>query len=135
MPFAGRRLDDRFSSGVVRAATPIALWGVHFFSAYWVVQFACRLGLEQYAVFGLSWISVALVALTLAAISVLMVMIVLDGRRLNRQGARDHREGLLMFVQVGTAIFALVGVLWSTVPILVAAPCANLYQLKGTSSN
>jgi hypothetical protein len=40
-----------------------------------------------------------------------------------------------MFVQVGTAIFALVGVLWSTVPILVAAPCANLYQLKGTSSN
>lgn len=130
MPTVSKVLDDRFALNTLRAALPIAIWGVHFFIAYWVVQFACQLGFQQYGVFGVSWITVALWTLTAAAIAALVVMIVSDGRRIRAHGEPAEGEGVLMFVQIGIAIFALIGVLWSTVPILVAAPCANLYELN-----
>jgi hypothetical protein len=129
MPTVSRRFDDHFVSAALRVAVPIAIWGVHFFIAYWAIQVACRLGMQQHSIAGISWITVVLWIVTAAAIGVLMVMIVLDGGRVRAQRGRD---GVLLFVQIGTAIFALIGVVWGAVPILVASPCANLYELNAS---
>lgn len=127
MPTVSRKLDDQFLSATVRATVPVAIWGVHFFAAYWAVSFACELGLQHYAVAGISWITVALWALTAAAIGVLIAMIAFDGRRVRAYGERD---GVRKFVQISVAVFALIGVIWSTVPLWAAAPCANPYEFS-----
>ena len=127
MPRVSREFDDHFVSAALRVAVPIAIWGVHFFIAYWAIQVACRLGMQQHFIAGISWITVVLWIATGAAIGVLVVMIVLDGRRVRAPRGRDS---VLMFVQIGTAIFALIGVVWAAVPVLVAPPCANPYKLN-----
>ena len=108
------KLADGFTAGALHGALPMIIWAAHFFVAYASAEVACALQLHRFKPLGLSAPSLWLWAITAAAIAMLMVLTVRAVR--NRRAAAES-GATQATVQIGAAVLALVGVLWSAVPI------------------
>lgn len=117
--------NDRFIAGSVRGALPLLIWAAHFFVTYMSIKTGCALDVQRFAFAGVSAITIFLWSLSAAAIGALVWMLTLEGRAVRR-----HFDGgaTLPVVHIGATLLALAGVLWSSVPIALVPPCANLYQ-------
>lgn len=117
------RKDDRFVAGALQGALPFLIWAAHFFLVYMTIKGACALNLQHSTLGGVAVISAAIWLLSAAAIAALLALGVLWAR-----AARAHRigaGGTLGVVRLGAVVFALVAVVWSTVPIVLVPPCSN----------
>ena len=82
-------------------------------SAYASAEVACALQLHRFTVLGLSAPNLWLWIISAAAIATLLVLTV----RAVRHRRRGESGGHAATVRIGAAVLALVGVLWSAVPI------------------
>ena len=98
----------------------MVIWAAHFFVCYAIAEIACALHLNRFTVLGVAGPKVWLWIISAAAIATLLLMVV----RAVRHGGGDAQSGnTAATVRIGAAVLALVGVLWSAVPIaLVDGP-------------
>lgn len=108
------KLADGFTASALYGVLPLAIWAAHFFLSYASVEVACALHLQRLTLAGVSAPAIWLWVISAAAIAMLLVLTVVAVRR----GRADVESGnTLATVRLGAAILALVGVLWSAVPI------------------
>ena len=104
---------EPWSAQLVQGTAPLVVWGVHFFFSYGCVAAACLRGGGG---------SGTLIAISLLALGVEAVMLKLALRHWQAQGGQD--AGLLAWARAGSALLGVIGVLWSSMPILMLDPCA-----------
>jgi len=122
--------NERFIAGSARGALPLLIWAVHFFVTYISIKSACAMDLQRFALAGVSAISLFIWLLSAVAIGALVWLVALGVHAARSQGSAST----LSIVHAGAAILALAGVLWSTVPIALVAPCANAYDFTSASA-
>jgi hypothetical protein len=114
------RLRSRypFFAGVRSGTAPLLLWALHFAYCYAGVAIGCVAGWQRGAVAGwspLHWLLGLGSAAALAAAAVLLASAWRDA------AVRDG--GLLVRVRVVAAALALVGIGWTSAPVLVLPLC------------
>lgn len=114
--------EDRFLAGARQGVLPLLIWAAHFFLAYAFVAIGCRAGLDDVRVAGMPAIMLVLLGVSVLALGWLVGLVVaaVGGRR--RDGARHPT---LVPVRLAAAVLALVGVLWTTVPMTWLPPCSG----------
>lgn len=118
--------NDRFVAGALQGVLPFLIWAAHFFLVYMAIKAACAVDLQHPLLNGASVISAAIWLLSAAAIAALVGLGALWARPPRAGGA--GAGGTLALVRLGAVLFALVAVVWSTVPIVLVPPCSNAYQ-------
>lgn len=112
------KLADGFTVATFHGVLPLVIWAAHFFLCYASAEIACALDLQRFALGGVSAPIIWLWTISAAAIAALLVLTVLAVRR----GRTDAGSGnTLAAVRIGATVLALVGVLWSAVPIAFIA--------------
>ncbi len=107
-------LADGFTASASRGVLPLVIWAAHFFASYASVEVACALQLQRVTLGGAAALSIWLWILTAVATASLLALTVAAVRH----GQADAgSRSMQATVQVGAAVLALVGVLWSAVPI------------------
>ena len=107
-------LADGFTASASHGVLPLVIWAAHFFASYASVEVACALQLQHVALRGVAALSIWLWILTAVATASLLALTVAAVRC----GRADTDSGSMQAtVRTGAAILALVGVLWSAVPI------------------
>jgi hypothetical protein len=105
---------DGFAVTALHGVLPLIVWAAHFFLSYASAEVACALGLQRFALGNVAALSVWLWVISAAAIATLLVLTVVAVRH----GRSDAESGSTQAtVRIGAAILALIGVLWSAVPI------------------
>lgn len=112
-----RAVADGFAAGTGRVVLPFVIWAAHFFLSYASVEVACALDLQMHRLSGISIVSLWLWATTALAIGALVLLTARAPRNFSAE------SGALAGVQLGASLLALVGVLWSAVPIVFAPSC------------
>ncbi len=107
-------MADGFRASALRGALPMFVWGAHFFLSYASVEVSCALRLHRFKVLDVSALDLWLWSISAAAIATLVVLTV---RAVRRHGADAESCDMHAAVPIGTAVLALVGVVWSAVPI------------------
>lgn len=107
---------DAFWRTVADAATPLAIWGGHFFAAYVFIAIGCRAGLDARMVAGSSALTLGLAALTLLALA--WLVIIMAGSAGSAGASAAPRA-----IRFGTAALAWVAVAWTAIPILLISSC------------
>jgi hypothetical protein len=100
--------DTRFDRPAVAMSAPVVIWALHFGAIYGATGVACARGAPQAAVVAVG------VATLLAAVLLLVVVV--------RAWARRVRFEAWIAAALGG--FALLGVLWEAVPVLIVEACA-----------
>ena len=121
------KLVDGFTLGALHGALPLFVWAAHFFVVYASAEVACALQLHRFKVLGVSAPNLWLWIISAAAIATLVV---LTARAVRHRRAAAESGATQATVQIGAAVLALVGVLWSSVPIALvyaAAICRSTY--------
>ena len=109
-------LTDGFLWPVLHGVLPLVIWAAHFFLSYAGAEVACALRLQRFALAGVTAPTIWLWIITVAAIAMLVVVTLAPVRR----ARADTKSGdTLTAVRIGVGILALVGVVWSAVPIVV----------------
>lgn len=119
------KLADGFTTAAWHGALPLLVWAAHFLVSYASAEVACVLHLDRFRVLGVSATNLWLWTITAAAIALL---IVLTGRAMRYRRAEAESGATQALIQMGAAVLALVGVLWSAVPIIFVhgpAICAS----------
>ncbi len=104
---------EHFFRHLLQGGGPLLIWAVHFFGAYVLVAAACCTAFAQTQWFGVSALRALLWLLSaLAASAIGMLM------------ARSLRlpHSLLRSASAGGGVLALLGVAWTTLPMLWALP-------------
>lgn len=103
---------ERIFSQMWHASSPLMVWAAHFTLCYGVVAAECSPALaRQDPSVGLLWMASAL------AIGVCLSML---------WGARDVLQadaGLVRLARAGSALLALAGIAWTSVPLLLLGGC------------
>ena len=108
------KIADGFTARALHGVLPLVIWAAHFFLSYASADVACALHLQPFTLGGVSALSIWLWTLTAGAIAALVGLIVVTVRH----GGADRESGNTQAtVRIGAAILALVGVMWSAVPI------------------
>ncbi len=102
-------MGDRFFPRLWQGTAPLLLWAAHFFFCYLYSAAAGCSGTTHAVLLG------ATVAALLAGAWLLKDACVL------REGKRRH--GLLDMARIGTAVLALAGIAWGTLPLLIFGDC------------
>ncbi len=106
-------LREHFLRHLLQGAGPLLVWAAHFFSAYVLVATVCCTPFAQTQWFGVSALRALLLLLSALAASVI-AMLIARGLRLP--------HGLLRSAGAGGGMLALIGVGWTTMPMLWALP-------------
>lgn len=115
------KLADGFLSAALQGVLPLVIWGAHFFLSYAGAEVACALRLQRFAFGGVTAPTIWLWIISVAAIATLLVVTLGPIRR----GRADAESGdSLTAIRIGVGILALVGVVWSAVPIVVVDEAA-----------
>ena len=115
---------DGFAAGASHGVLALTIWAAHFFLSYASAEVTCALDLQRFMVAGIPAPSIWLWMLTAVAIVFLIALIVLAVLN-ERTRAVPTSGGTLATVRIGAAVLALVGVLWSAVPIVFAPLCGR----------
>ena len=108
------KIADGFTARALHGVLPLVIWAAHFFLSYASAEVACALHLQRVTLGGVSALSIWLWIITAGAIAALVGLIVVTVWH----GRADRESGNIQAtVRIGAAILALVGVLWSAVPI------------------
>ena len=121
------KLVDGFTPGALHGALPLFVWAAHFFVAYASAEVACALQLHRFKALGLSAPDLWLWIISAAAIAMLVVLTV---QAVRYRLAEAESGATQATIQIGAAVLAFVGVLWSSVPIALvygAAICRTTY--------
>lgn len=102
-------MGDRFFDRLWQGTAPLLLWATHFFFCYLYAAAAGCSGTTTAVLLG------ATVAALLAGAWLLRRACV------RRDGKR--RYGLLDMARIGTAVLALAGIAWGSMPLLVFSNC------------
>jgi hypothetical protein len=113
---------DGFAASTAHGVLALVIWAAHFFLSYASAEIACALDLQRFTLAGIPSPSIWLWVLTVGAIALLIALIVLAVRN-ERARAVGTSSSTLATVRIGAALLALVGVLWSAVPIVFAPLC------------
>lgn len=107
---------DGFLASALHGVLPLVIWAAHFFLSYASAEVACALGLQRFTIGGVAAPIVGLWIMSVAAIATLLVVTMAAVWH----GRADPESGnTLAAVRIGVGILALVGVVWSAVPIAV----------------
>jgi hypothetical protein len=107
---------ERFFRRLLLGSAPLWIWALHFFGAYALVASACCTALQRTDWFGVPALRVALWALSALAVMAIAALL-LKSRPLPR--------GLLRSAAVLGGLLALLGVVWTTLPMLAALPLCD----------
>lgn len=107
---------ERFFRHVLQGAGPLMVWALHFICAYGLVASVCCTDMAQAPWFGTPTWRVALWALSAVA-AITIVALVVHSLRLPR--------GLLRSMGAGGGLLALLGVAWTTLPLVWALPLCS----------
>lgn len=106
--------DDRFGRQLLHGSAPLLVWALHFFGAYAFVAVTCCSALADLQWLGLAAPRVLLLAGTALALGLIALLLVRGRRR---------PAGLLRSAATGSAVLALAGVAWTTLPMMVLPVC------------
>ncbi len=109
------KTGDRFLPLTLRGILPLLIWAAHFALAYVIAAVACMRDFT-----GESETRWLLIVASAAAIAWLAWLTVDAVRKLQRAPGQD---ATFAAVQFGVAALALIGVLWTTVPIALLPVC------------
>lgn len=110
---------DRFVPALRTATLPIAVWALHFAALYVGIAAGCWAGLDRVRVGAMALLPLILLAIS-AAVAIWLAAVVAGAIGHWRRG--DAVTGPLVG-RIAGAGFALVAVVWETVPVLVLPPC------------
>lgn len=104
---------ERFFRHLLQGAGPLMVWALHFFGAYVLVATGCCSPFAGTQVFGISALRASLWLISASAIVVITVLI-----------ARSLRlpHSLRRSTGAGGGALALLGVIWTTLPTVLAVP-------------
>jgi hypothetical protein len=129
---------DRFAPALRTASAPIALWALHFALMYAGIAVGCRAGADAVLVAGLPVLQWALLGMTAPVAAWLGWTAATgighwlrgagDGQAASAADDRGRAEGEGIGTgpwlgRVVTSVFALVAVIWETVPVFVLPLC------------
>ena len=109
------KLADGFSASALHGVLPLVIWAAHFFLSYASAEVSCVLHLQRFTIGGVSAPSIWLWTISAAAIATLLVLTVAAVQHRTADAASGNTHAT---VRIGATILALVGVLWSVVPIV-----------------
>lgn len=109
---------DRFFPPSFDACAPLLLWALHFFVAYVFAAAACLTSLAEAVWLGHPAIWVALLAWSFAALLCALWLLFRA-----RRACRDAHDRLVSGVRMGCAVLALVGIAWTSLPLLMLSVC------------
>jgi hypothetical protein len=109
---------DHFFRDSVDASAPLLLWALHFFAVYIFVALACGSTLADAQLAGYSMIKT--VSLLLSMIAILLVA-GLCWRAILL--CRQRPQQLLSLARLGCAMLGAIGIIWTSVPMLILASC------------
>jgi hypothetical protein len=104
-----------FFSGTVRASLPLWLWALHFAFCYAGLALGCHAGWDRGEA-PLRGLLLTGSALAVAAASLLLWRAWLQLRS-------DRAAGLLSQVRLAAAVMAWIGIVWTSVPLLLLPLC------------
>lgn len=105
-------MGDRFFRQLLQGSAPLMVWALHFFAVYVLAEAGCGRAFEP----ALRWALPMASVLALATIALMLLL-----RRL-RVGGRSG-ESVLRTASLGSGVLALIGVLWTSLPMLWLPPC------------
>ena len=112
-----------FFGGSARASAPLWLWAAHFAFCYAAVAIGCDAGWQQVRWAGLSALQWALASASAVAIAA-AALLLLAACRAARHRDRDRGHGgLAARVGMLVAVLSLVGIVWTTAPLLWLPAC------------
>lgn len=108
-----------FFGGSWRASAPLWVWAAHFAFCYVAVAIGCDAGWQQ-----LRWAGVSALQWAMASASVVAIAVATLSLLAACRAARDS-AGNGMAVRVGllVATLSLLGIAWTTVPVLLLPAC------------
>jgi hypothetical protein len=109
---------ERFLRRSVSAASPLLLWAAHFFYCYVVVTVGCTTRGDAAALLApptLRWALLLGSALAAVAASWLVARSCMQ--------VRSGEPGMALRVRLATGVLALIGIVWTTLPVLVLPLC------------
>lgn len=104
---------ERCLRRLLQGGGPLMIWALHFFGAYMLVAAGCGTRFAQTQWFGIAALRMSLWGLSALAVIAIAALI-----------ARSLRwpPSLLRSVSAGGGLLALLGVAWTTLPMLWALP-------------
>ena len=109
---------DYFFRDAADASAPLLLWALHFFAVYIFVALACVSTLIDAQLFGyplIKNVSLLLSLLAILLVAGLMWRAIFLYRKTSQQ--------LLSLARLGCAVLGVIGIIWSTVPMLILESC------------
>jgi hypothetical protein len=111
--------QDRLFTQMFQGTAPLLVWAAHFFFCYAYTAAACTTGAERGHP-GSDPVNVLALASLLAAVAT-GTLLWRAVRQLDCEAAGDR---LLDWAKVGSAVLALIGILWTSVPMFMLDACA-----------
>lgn len=112
MKLPAAKLADGFTATALHCVLPLVIWAAHFFLSYAGIEVACALDLRRFTLGGVAAPSLGLWIISAAAIAALCVL-------LWRASRYAKSRSMAATVRIGAIVLALVGVVWSTVAIVM----------------
>lgn len=109
---------DHFFRDSVDASAPLLLWALHFFAIYIFVALACGSTLVDVQLAGFPLIKSVSLLLSLLA---LFLVAGLWWRAILL--CRKRPQQLLSLARLGCAMLGAIGIIWTSVPMLILASC------------
>ncbi len=108
------KIADGFTASALHSVLPMVIWAAHFSLSYASAEVVCALQLQRFTLAGVSALNIWLWSLSAVAIAALVGLTVVTARYSRADAKSGNMQATL---RIGAAILALVGVLWSAVPI------------------
>ena len=112
---------DHFFDGAWQGVWPLLVWASHFAFSYLLVALGCIAGLDAARWAGVPIITWILLSVSAAALVGLGWLAATSARGLR---SAMPRHDTLAGVRAGAALLAWIGVLWTTLPIVVLPVCS-----------
>ncbi|HET6600055.1 MAG TPA: hypothetical protein VFG60_08835 [Burkholderiaceae bacterium] len=105
---------DLFFRKAWLGGAPLLVWALHLFGAYAFVAISCCSAFAETQWFGVAAPRLVLLAASVLALAAIVALLL--------RGLREP-ESLLRTASTGTAALALIGVAWTTLPMLLMPMC------------
>jgi hypothetical protein len=112
--------QDHLFKNMLLATAPLLVWAAHFFFSYAFVAAACVAGLDSATIAGMPILETGLLLASMLALGTAAALLWRPLRRVCRRGGSDR---LIDTAKVGSAMLALIGIAWTSLPMLMLKGC------------